>query len=128
MTDLSPAVWRDIEQAAVNGSIRLGVLRTIIKKQRRTLDQNSLIHVLFDETIEKGGETLGGWSAADLKEWSLGEYWGWDKFEAFGRVRLRPKKRSSRMTKQEASDFIEWYVQKMAENGIVLDLPGDRAA
>jgi len=105
--------------------ILLGRLRTIIRKSRRTNDQNALIHALFDETIKRGGEALGGWTREDIKEWALGEYWGWDKFEAFGRTRLKPKKRSSRMTKTECSDFIEWYVAKMAEHGIVLALPGD---
>jgi hypothetical protein len=103
----------------------VGVLRNILKKSKRTPDQNSLIHVLFDETIKLGGEALGGWTRDDVKEWALGEYHGWDKHEAFGRVRLKPKKRSSRMTKAEMTDFIEWYVRTMAGHGIVLKLPGE---
>jgi hypothetical protein len=133
MTDLTASQWRTIEkesiylpgQGAVGRFIGLGTLRTILRQARRSLDQNSLIHVLFDDTIKLGGEALGGWTRDDVKEWALGEYWGWDKFEAFGRTRLKPKKRSSRMTKQEATDFIEWYVRKMAEFGIQLSLPGD---
>lgn len=129
MTDLTPAQWREIEGgAAMHDGVKciaLGTLRTILKKSRRSLDQNSLIHALFDDTIRLGGETLGGWTREDIKEWALGEYWGWDEHKALGRTRLKPKKRSSRMTKQECGDFIEWYVRKMAEHGIVLSLPGD---
>lgn len=129
MTDLSAAVWREIEsQSAMHDGrrmIQLGILRTILKKSRRSLDQNSLIHALFDDTIKRGGEALGGWSRDDIKEWALGEYWGWDECKAFGRTRLKPKKRSSRMTKGEATAFIEWFVRKMAEHGIVLELPGE---
>jgi len=129
VTDLSAATWREIEQSAAmhdgRKMIQLGVLRTILKKSRRSLDQNSLIHALFDDTIKLGGEMLGGWSREDVKEWALGEYWGWDECKAFGRTRLKPKKRSSRMNKQEASDFIEWYVRTMAGHGIVLELPGE---
>jgi hypothetical protein len=128
MTDLSPAVWREIEEASVRGSVRLGELRTILKKSKRTNDQNALIHALFDETIKLGGEALGGWTREDIKEWALGEYWGWDKLTAFGRARLKPKKRSSRMTKSEMSNFIEWYVSTMAGHGIVLESRGEDAA
>lgn len=136
MTDLSASTWREIEKAAiylpgessVGRYIGVGTLKTILKKSRRSLDQNSLIHALFDETIKLGGEALGGWTRDDIKEWALGEYWGWDQCTAFGRTRLKPKKRSSRMTKQEATDFIEWYVRTMAGHGIVLHLPGEQAA
>jgi hypothetical protein len=129
MSDLTPSQWREIEQnAAMHDGykmIALGVLRNILRKSKRTNPQNSLIHALFDDTLKLGGETLGGWSKDDLKEWALGEYWGWDKYEALGRVRLKPKKRSSRMTTKEATDFVEWYVRTMAGHGIVLRLPGD---
>lgn len=133
MTDLTSAQWREIEkqsiylpgQNSVGRFIGVGTLKTILKRARRSLDQNALIHALFDDTIKLGGEALGGWTRDDLKEWALGEYWGWDKCEAFGRTRLKPKRRSSRMTKQEMSDFIEWYVRTMAGHGIVLELPGE---
>ena len=131
MTDLPASTWREIEENASmhdgRKQIALGVLRTILKKSKRTLDQNSLIHALFDDTIKLGGEALGGWSREDVKEWALGEYWGWDEYKAFGRTRLKPKRRSSRLTKQEMSDFIEWYVRTMAGHGIVLELPGETA-
>jgi ribosomal protein S1 len=41
---------------------------------------------------------------------------------------LKPKKRSSRLTKQEFGDFVDFVVRKFAENGIVLELPGEQAA
>jgi hypothetical protein len=133
MTDLPRSTWSEIEkqsiylpgQTSVGRYIGLGRLKTILRKSCRSLDQNALIHALFDDTIKLGGEALGGWTRDDIKEWALGEYWGWDECKAFGRTRLKPKKRSSRMTKQEATDFIEWYVRTMAGHGIVLSLPGD---
>jgi hypothetical protein len=132
MSDLTPAQWREIEaQSVVHDGVlcvSLGKLRTIIKKSRRTNDQNALLHALFDDTIKLGGEALRGWTREDVKEFALGEYWGWDEHKAFGRTRLKPKRRSSRLTKQEMSDFIEWYVRTMAGHGIVLELPGERAA
>lgn len=133
VSDLPASTWREIEKASaylpidrpVGRYIGLGTLKTILKKARRTTDQNALIHALFDDTIKLGGEALGGWTREDVKEWALGEYWGWDEHKAFGRTRLKPKRRSSRLTKQEMSDFIEWYVRTMAGHGIVLQLPGE---
>jgi hypothetical protein len=41
---------------------------------------------------------------------------------------MKPKKRSSKLTKQEFSDFVEFVVRKFAEYGVVLELPGEQAA
>lgn len=133
MTDLSQSVWREIEKASiylpaqsnVGRFIGLGQLRTILKKSRRTNDQNALLWALYDDALKQGGEALGGWTREDVHEYMLGEYWGWDKCTAFGRTRLKPKKRSSRLTKLEFSAFVEFVVQKFAEHGIVLELPGE---
>ena len=129
MTELSGAVWKEIEsQSALHDGhrmIALGVLRTILKKSRRTTDQNSLLWALYDDAIKQGGEALGGWSRDDVHEFMLGEYHGWEKCTAFGRTRLKPKKRSSRLTKTEFSAFVEFVVQKFAEHSVVLELPGE---
>lgn len=128
MSDLSEAQWREIEAAAVAGSIQLGKLRTIIKRSRRSLDQNALLWVLYTDALKQGGETLGGWTKEDVHEYMLGEWGGWDTMEAFGRKRLKPKRRSSRLGKSDFSDFLVFVVQRFAEHGIVLDLPDERAA
>jgi hypothetical protein len=136
VTDLPQSTWTAIEKASIylpgdratGRYIGLGKLKTIIRKSRRSRGQNALIHALFDETIRRGGEALGGWTRDDIKEWALGEYGGWDEHKAFGRTRLKPKRRSSRMTKTECTDFIEWYVRTMAEHGIVLNLPGEQSS
>lgn len=133
MSDLSPEVWREIERQAVDivrgqKHISLGALRAILRKSRRTTDQNALLWSLYDDAIKQGGETLGGWSKDDIHQYMLGEYFGWDKCTAFGRTRLKPKKRSSRLAKTEFSDFVEFVVRRFAEHGIVLQLPGEQAA
>lgn len=135
MSDLPSSVWREIEKASVylpqdgrstaGRFIGLGALKNIIRKSRRTNDQNALLWALYDDVLKKGGETLGGWTKDDLHEYCLGEWFGWTEHKAFGRTRLKPKKRSSRLTKLEFSDFVEFIVQRMAEHGIVLQLPGD---
>lgn len=134
MSDLPASTWREIEKAAVFAdvavgrtvrAIELGKLRTIIRKSRRTNDQNALLWALYADALKIGGETLGGWTSEDVHEFMLGEHFGWTKHTAFGRTRLKPKKRSSRLTKAEFSDFVEFVVRRFAEHGIVLELPGD---
>jgi hypothetical protein len=138
VSDLPASTWREIEKASIylpaqnsqNGQnvgryIGVGTLKTILRKSRRTNDQNALLWSLYEDILRKGGEALGGWTKDDLHEYVLGEFWGWDKHEAFGRARLKPKKRSSRLTKLEFSDLLEFIVRRMAEHGIVLQLPGD---
>jgi hypothetical protein len=135
MTDLTASQWRTIEkesiylpsQSALGRFIALGTLRTILRR-RRTNDQNALLWALYSDALKLGGEALGGWTTDDIHEYMLGEYHGWDRLEAFGRVRMKPKKRSSKLTKQEFSDFVEFVVRKFAEYGVVLELPGEQAA
>lgn len=135
MSDLSPAVWKEIERASVylphegvkglGRYIGIGILRNIIKKSRRTNDQNALLWVLYQDALKLGGEALGGWTKDDIHEYMLGEYHGWEIHEALGRKRQKPKARSSRMTKLEFSDFVEFVVRRFAEHGIVLELPDE---
>jgi hypothetical protein len=132
MTDLSAATWQEIEQNAVKHDgfkyISVGVLRNILRKSKRTPDQNALLWALYEDALRLGGEALGGWTKDDMHEYMLGEYWGWDKCTAFGRTRLKPKKRSSQRTKLEFADFVEFVVRRFAEHGIVLQLPNEDAA
>jgi hypothetical protein len=142
VSDLTAAQWREIEGAVVNAlvqdsaavhprpiwAIELGKLRTILKKSRRSIDQNSLLWALYTDALKQGGETLGGWTTADLHEYMLGEYHGWVVCDALGMKRKKPAKRSSRLTKMEFSDFVSFVVQRFAEHGIILELPGDVAA
>jgi hypothetical protein len=141
--DLSPAVWREIEAAAVNAhavdsrfgastdhgriiwAIELGKLRTIIKKSRRTNDQNALAWHLYEDIIKRGGEEMRGFTKDDLHEFFLINHFGAETKELFGRKRLKPLKRSSRLTKMEFADFVDHIVRFMAERGVVLELPGE---
>lgn len=94
-------------------------------KAKRTSDQNSLLWALYADALKLGGETLGGWTKDDIHEYMLGEHFGWDVCRAFDTPRKKPKHRSSKLNKQEFSDFVEFVVQRFAEHGIVLELPGD---
>lgn len=141
MSDLTAAQWREIESAAVNAyvasdtdhgrmiwCIELGKLRTIIKRSRRSLPQNSLLHALIDDARDRAGETLGGWSHEDVYEFLLGEWSGWELQEGMGQKRKKPKRRSSRLSKVEMGEFINFVVEFFGRHGIVLELPGEQAA
>jgi hypothetical protein len=94
--------------------------------RRRSNDQNSLLWSLYADTLKAGGESLAGWDKDDLHEWALGEHFGWAELHALdGRRRLKPLKRSSKLTTVEFSEFVEWFVRRMAEFGIYLELPGE---
>lgn len=137
MTDLSKSVWHEIIESSaylpqdgpkcVGRHISLAKLQNILRKSRRSNDQNSLLWALYADALEQGGETLGGWTAADLHEWLLGTHFGWERYDALGMVRQRPKRRSSRLTKMEFSALVETLVRELAEHGIVLELPGEQA-
>lgn len=136
MTDLTQAQWREIEkssiylpgESSVGRYIGLGTLKTIIKKSRRTNDQNALLWSLYEDILKLGGEALGGFTKDDLHEFFLIDYFGSETKELFGRKKLKPLKRSSRLTKMEFSDLVEHVVRFAAERGIVLTLPGEQAA
>jgi hypothetical protein len=129
--NFTAAQWREIEAASrsIPGSpgryIALAEIRNILTRSRRTLDQNALLWALYTEVLEQGGELLGGWTAEDLHEYALGSHFGWDKHQAFGMNKLKPKRRSSSLSKTEFADFLDGFVRMMAGHGIVLRLPGE---
>lgn len=69
---------------------------------------------------------LPGWDAEDIHEYLLGEWAGWEVLEGMGRKRMKPIRRSSRLNKQEFSDYIAFIQRKGAEHGVfVPDPEGD---
>ncbi len=135
MSDLTPAQWREIEKASVylpqdvvgemGRFIALGKLKNILRKSRRSSDQNSLLWSVYEQIIAKGGEALRGFTKEDLHELFLINFFGSETVELFGRKKLRPLRRSSRLTKAEFADFLDYIVRFMAEHSVVIDMPGD---
>ena len=93
-------------------------------KKPRTNQQNAYLWgVVYPAIMESGGEALGGFTRDDVHEWLLGECFGWQTLEGFGRKRMRPLKRSSALNKQEFSDYLTFIDTKCAEFGIVIPQP-----
>lgn len=95
------------------------------KKPTRSLAQNALLWALYDDILRLGGEKMGGWENKDLHEFFLGEHYGWEQLGGLKRTRLKPLRRSSRMSKTEFSDHVDYIVRYMASEGILLAMPGD---
>lgn len=86
-------------------------------KPQRSDPQNRYLWGVVYPSILAAGK-LDGWEAKDIHEYLLGEHFGWETVEVFGRKRQRPIRRSSKLNKQEFSDFVAFIQQRMAEHGI----------
>src|SRR5574343_441460 len=94
------------------------------QKRTRTQQQNRYLWgVAYPAILSGGGEALAGWTAEDLHEYFLGEHFGWETIEGFGRKRHKPLRRSSRLTTVEFSDFVGFIQRKAAELGIYVPDP-----
>jgi hypothetical protein len=88
-------------------------------KSTRTPAQNAYLWGVVYPTILEAGE-LKGWEPDDLHEYLLGEHFGWEIIEGLGKRRMRPIRRSSKLDKQEFSDYIDFIQRKMAQFGIFI--------
>lgn len=93
------------------------------KPRRSTSQNNFLFGVVYPAVLEGGGEQLRGWSTSDLHEFFLIEAFGSEIIEGFGRKRHKPLRRSSKLTKQEFSDFLALIESRCAELGIQIPEP-----
>jgi len=93
-------------------------------KPPRTNRQNAfLFGVVYPSLIEGANGLLAGWELQDIHEYFLGEWAGTETITGFGRERIRPLKRSSKLTRQEFSDYLEFISQRCADIGIVIPEP-----
>jgi hypothetical protein len=92
-------------------------------KRTRSVEQNSYLWGVCYKTI---CEHLEGWSADDVHEYCLGECFGWETLEGLGRRRLRPLRRSSKLSTTEFSDYVAFIQRRMAEHGIYIPDPNEQ--
>ena len=86
---------------------------------KRSDDQNKALWGLAYKIIEE----RTGQEAADWHSYFLGEWAGWEEVEMFGKKKLRPKRRSSKLTTTEFADYFDFIQRRAAENGIVIPDP-----
>jgi hypothetical protein len=93
-------------------------------KKPRTNQQNAFLWgVVYPSILEGGGEQLRGYNRDDIHEFMLGEWGGWETLEGLGRKRLRPLRRSSRLTKEEFTEYLDFITMKCSQLGIHIDEP-----
>lgn len=91
-------------------------------KRTRSLEQNrALWGVIYPAVLQH----LPGWDADDLHEYFLGEWSGWEIIEGFGRKRMRPVRRSSKLSTTEFAEYIAFIQRRMAEHGIYIPDPNE---
>lgn len=93
------------------------------KPTRSGAQNRYLWGVVYPSILDSG--QLEGWTKDDLHEFFLGEHFGWERLDGFGRPRLRPIRRSSRLNKMEFADYIAFIQQFAAERGIYVPDPDD---
>lgn len=91
-------------------------------KRTRSNEQNAYLWGVVYPTIL---QHLPGWDADDLHEYFLGEHFGWETLEGLGRKRLKPIRRSSRLSTTEFSDHVAFIQRAMAEKGIYVPDPNE---
>ena len=91
-------------------------------KRTRSNDQNAYLWGVVYPTIL---QHLPGWDADDLHEYFLGEHFGWSTLEGLGRKRLKPLRRSSKLSTTEFSDHVAFIQRAMAEKGIYVPDPNE---
>lgn len=93
------------------------------KPQRSQSQNRYLWGCVYPSILTGGGEALAGWHAEDLHEYFLGECFGWETLDGFGRKRMKPLRRSSRLNKTEFSDYVGFIQRKAAELGVYIPDP-----
>ena len=97
-------------------------------RKPRSNQQNAYLWgVVYPAVLEGGGEPLRGWTRDDLHEYFLGECFGWETLEGFGRKRLRPLRRSSTLNKQDFTDYLMFIESRCMDMGIDIPAPQEGA-
>jgi hypothetical protein len=89
-------------------------------KPQRSSQQNRYLHGVVYPTFLAA---LPGWSRDDVHEYLLGEHFGWEVIEGMGRKRMKPLRRSSRLSKTEFAEYVAFCQQKAAEHGLYVPDP-----
>lgn len=101
------------------------VIEVSEQKQTRSLEQNSYLWGVVYPTIM---DHLIGWDAEDIHEFFLGEHFGWETIDGLGKKKLKPIKRSSRLSTKEFKEHWEFIQRYMANKGVDIPDPNERKA
>ena len=66
-----------------------------------------------------------GQPAEDWHQYMLGEHFGWEEVELFGKKKIRPRGGSSKLSTIEFGNFVDFIQQRAAENGLYIPDPNE---
>lgn len=92
-------------------------------RETRSQKQNAYLWLMYEYVLKNGGEAMGGWTKEDLHELILVEHFGANVISGFGKRRLKPKRRSSRLSVVEFMDLVDFVHLYFAGFGIVIPDP-----
>jgi hypothetical protein len=92
---------------------------------KRSNPQNDYMWALYDFIIRRGGVEMEGWTTKDLHEYFLQQHFGSRIITFMGDKKRVPLRRSSKLNKQEFTDYLEFILRFMAERGVYLPSPED---
>ena len=90
-------------------------------KKTRSNEQNRYLWGVAYKALEDAT----GQPKEDWHDYMLGEFYGWEEKEMFGKKKLRPLKRSSKLTTSEFCDYVAFIQQRAAENGLYVPDPNE---
>jgi hypothetical protein len=93
-------------------------------KKTRSSSQNAYLWGAVYPLIIKAAN-LDGWTADDVHEFFLGEHFGWEYHEGFGRKKAKPVRRSSKLSTIEFNEHVEFIQRFMAERGVYVPDPNE---
>lgn len=91
--------------------------------KKRSSSQNAYLWGVAYPVIT---QHLEGWTGDDVHEFFLGEHFGWQTVEGFGRKRMKPLRRSSGLSTVEFNEHVEFIQRFMAERGVYIPDPNER--
>jgi len=97
-------------------------------QRRRSDEQNKFLWGYVYPHILASVPDMAGWTADDLHDFFLIEHFGYEVISGFGRQRIKPLRRSSKLTTGEFADYVAHIQQFMAERGVYIEDPNERLA
>lgn len=87
-------------------------------KKRTNLQNDYLWSVAYKILGDHIGCTL-----EEAHEFMLGEHFGWERIDMLGRTKLRPRRRSSKLSTIEFAGYVDAIQRRAAEHGIYIPDP-----
>ena len=90
-------------------------------RKARSNEQNRYLWGVAYDALEKAT----GQPKQDWHEYMLGEHFGWEEVSLFGKKKIRPLNRSSKLSTVEFMDFVHFIQQRAAEHGLYIPDPNE---